>query len=181
MTDWVFPLRYCPLVPTGDHPGAFGTRRKFDVHTGVDLYGRHGQEVYAIRSGSVVEVALFTGAKVGSPWWKETWAVTVEDEEGYYVYGEISTILEKGQKIITGSVIGEIAQVLQTHKLNPTIPGHSVSMLHMERYSKKYQLTAEFADWKLDQDKPGFLLNPSEVLVQLHKKYNVKSFSSSPS
>ncbi len=34
----MFPLQnYKYEIPTGDHLGAFGTTRKHDVHTGVDL------------------------------------------------------------------------------------------------------------------------------------------------
>jgi hypothetical protein len=44
-----FPLKnYKYEIPTGNHFGAFGTTRKFDIHTGVDLYCNEGDEVFAM-------------------------------------------------------------------------------------------------------------------------------------
>jgi len=37
-TRWSFPLLRTNGIPKGNHPGAFGYNRKFDHHTGVDLY-----------------------------------------------------------------------------------------------------------------------------------------------
>lgn len=46
--------------------GVFGAVRKYDIHTGIDLYCESGDHVYAIEDGIVVNVCHFTGPKVGS-------------------------------------------------------------------------------------------------------------------
>ena len=77
-----YPLDPMPLVPVAPHQGGFGTVRRHDHHTGVDLYAADGTPLVAIEAGYVVKLGLFTGAAVGTPWWNETWAVIVEGRTG---------------------------------------------------------------------------------------------------
>ena len=61
---WHFPLlnirglQYDYSFPRikDDHPGAFGAIRKFDVHTGVDLYCKKRTPICAVEDGEVVPV-----------------------------------------------------------------------------------------------------------------------------
>jgi murein DD-endopeptidase MepM/ murein hydrolase activator NlpD len=43
--------------------GVFGAVRKYDIHTGIDLYCELEDPVYAIEDGVVVNVCHFTGSK----------------------------------------------------------------------------------------------------------------------
>jgi len=84
----MFPLKkYKYTVPQGEELGAFGVRRKFDVHTGVDLYCENGDEVISIEDGIVVAVEPFTGEIAGFPWWNNTYAVAVLGKSGVINYG----------------------------------------------------------------------------------------------
>ena len=111
--NWNWPLPVRPEIPTGDHPGSFGAVRKHDVHTGVDLYCDPGTEVYAVEDGVVVEIEDFTGPKAESPWWHETQAILVEGESGVVLYGEVEALVEVGDKITTGQVVGKVKTVLK--------------------------------------------------------------------
>ena len=71
------------------HPGLFGANRRYDIHTGIDLYGGAYCAVGPFEEGEVVHIGQFTGAAVGSPWWNDTYSVSVQGRSGIIVYGEI--------------------------------------------------------------------------------------------
>lgn len=141
-------------IPVEGEPGYFGAVRKYDIHTGIDLYCGPYQAVYAIESGVVVKVEDFTGPLVGSPWWNDTKAVLVEGESGVIVYGEISPLegLEVGEQITKGDFIGNVIPVLKKRKSD--IPEH---MLHLELMDHGCYDTLV---WQLNEDKPTCLHNP---------------------
>ena len=84
---WYFPLRlnvlgptldsmsfenidedYQVEIPVGQHVGAFGVQRKFDVHRGVDLYCPPLDPVFAVEDGIVVDYRDWTGEEgLGTP------------------------------------------------------------------------------------------------------------------
>lgn len=67
----IFPLKnYNFKIPQGNHPGAFGFKRKHDFHTGIDLYCNDFDSVFAIEDGIIVNIEQFTGPEVGSDWWQ---------------------------------------------------------------------------------------------------------------
>jgi hypothetical protein len=71
MENWIWPLTdYKPAIPVGSHDGAFGTKRRFDMHTGVDLYCPDGAEVVTVEEGVIVGIEVFTGPRADSPWWR---------------------------------------------------------------------------------------------------------------
>jgi murein DD-endopeptidase MepM/ murein hydrolase activator NlpD len=79
---WTWPLQHtAPLMP--DVVGQFGHRRKFDTHTGVDLYCELGTNIVACEDGIVVNIQWFTGANaltedgIPSNWWNDTKAILV--------------------------------------------------------------------------------------------------------
>lgn len=143
-----FPLNnYKYQIPGPNNRGGFGFKRKYDTHTGVDLYCEDGAEVYAIESGEVCDIVKFTGFDE-SPWWEDTWAVVIKGKNGYILYGEIQLHpgLYPGLKIPEGLLIGNVKRVLKKDKgINPT------SMLHMELYSSY----AEPVWWKTEQKPSG--------------------------
>jgi murein DD-endopeptidase MepM/ murein hydrolase activator NlpD len=155
------PLKTYQL-PNKDSPGCFGAIRKHDIHTGVDLYTSENEPVYAIESGMVTKVDIFTGPKLGHFWWNETFAVMVEGKSGIINYGEIYPMVECKDKVEEGDLIGFVIAVLPQGKERPDIVGHSRSMLHIELYKHG---TRDFVEWALNEPKPDCLLDPM-LLVQ---------------
>jgi len=153
-----WPLRDCtPLLP--DDPGRFAAPRKFDVHTGVDLYCERGTTVCAIEDGVVVGIEFFTGPRTNppSPWWNETHALLVEGASGVVNYGEVSPLVQVGQQVSAGEPIAIIDKpVLRKFKGRPMV------MLHIELMSPG---TRETLWWYHDQGRPAALLDPTPLLV----------------
>lgn len=161
MEQWIWPLpgRY-PLLPEGQ--GKFGEKRKFDTHTGVDLYGPVGHSVVAVESGWVVAIDwTFTGG-ADSPWWEQTAAVLVEGESGVVLYGEISPLVQVGDFVPQGTQIGSILSVLRI-KPGKTYP-NPTSMLHLELYRTGSRVAVW---WKAGEERPESLLDPTDLLEQI--------------
>lgn len=154
---------------------AFGALRKHDVHTGVDIYKPVGEAVYALKDSVFVNCEIFTGEEVGFPWWHTTWSVTLKDETGYTIYGEIKPSLEMDlareqgmenivSRIPKGTFLGTVIQVLKKDK------GKPMSMLHLERYglgALTNKVTAVIQSvyagpWELDGQKPQGILDPAD-------------------
>jgi hypothetical protein len=161
---WCFPLRICTGIPVGAHPGAFGTSRKHDIHTGVDLYCRDGDPASAVEDGVIVRVDPFTGPTAGSPWWQDTQAVLVEGASGVVTYGEITPLagMAVGRRIRAGEDLGWVTEVLKEGKERPDIPGHRRAMLHVELYRPG---TREPVTWPLHCPCPVNLLDPTPHLL----------------
>jgi murein DD-endopeptidase MepM/ murein hydrolase activator NlpD len=166
----MFPLKnYKYELPKDDHYGAFGTKRKFDMHTGVDLYCDEGDDVFAIEDGEVVAIEWFTGPSINMPWWNDTKAVAVKGTSGIINYGEIvpNKTLEVGDNIKEGAHIGWVTPVLKKDK--GKVP--STSMLHLELYS---EYNGQWSMWELGQEQPSNLLNPTKTLHSaLKQKFKV--------
>ena len=156
----MFPLKnYKYEIPEGDALGAFGVKRKFDVHTGVDLYCEEGDLVYAIEDGEVVAVMPFTGDIAGFPWWNNTYAIAISGASGIINYGEIQpdVLIKPTDKITKGTILGYVIPVLKVDK--GKVP--STSMLHVELYN---EYEGFWTEWELDKDQPENLENPTELL-----------------
>lgn len=164
MSRWSFPLRgWKGEVPTGTHPGAFGARRKHDIHTGVDLYTAGTAQVRTVEAGIVVNIEEYTGANAGSPWWLPTKAILIKGKTGVVCYGEVQPEhVVTGKTVDKGIVIGHVAPVLPQGKVRRDIPGHSRFMLHLELYDHQ---TTESVWWHLNEDKPANLLDPTSFLL----------------
>jgi len=170
---WQFPLQWecqlsgeCPGIPVGNHPGAFGVARKHGKrHCGVDLYARKGTTIYPVEYGKVVAVDRFTGASMGSPWRNETMAVKVEGPSGVVCYGEIDPFpsIRVGCLIETGNPIGTVAQVLKDGQLRPDIPGHSLSMLHLQLYV--HGMIHKDESWLSGSECPAGVIDPTPFLL----------------
>lgn len=153
-----FDLRFRTPIPVDGHPGAFGSSRKHDVHTGVDLYALDGEPVWAMSTGTVVAVIPFTGQHANCPWWLDTDAIAVEDQTGIWLYGEIGVAswAKIGATVLEGEVIGYVKRVLRTDKGRPT------SMLHLERYIHGCRAFAPI--WNLGAPQPTELIDPTPFL-----------------
>lgn len=158
---WSFPLECWsfPLIPDGDHRGAFGKVRKHDIHTGVDLYCPINTKIFAVEGGRVIAIENFTGpdADDPSPWWHDTQALLVEGESGVVLYGEvmIPDIINVGHPVKKGELIAFSRQVLKKDK------GLPMCMLHFELYKPG---TVESVWWLPKDKQPENLLNPTDKL-----------------
>jgi Membrane proteins related to metalloendopeptidases len=159
---------YIPLfarigdLPAAGEPGAFGTVRKHDVHTGVDIYARENATVYAIENGVIVAIEKFTGEHADSPWWNNTWSILVEGVSGVVCYGELRPMdwLEVGDRVSNGEMIGMVVPVLKKDKgVTPT------SMLHFELYKPG---TTSSVWWHHGEPQPETLLDPTELLKTIY-------------
>jgi Peptidase family M23 len=160
-----FPLNRKIHLESIPAPNRFGARRKFDVHTGLDLFAPVGEPVYACEDGVVIDVCAFTGASIGMPWWHETQCVSVKGQSGVILYGEIDPKVEVGQTVKEGDLIGTVLQVLIKDK------GRPMSMLHIECYDgnypgKGYEKNVWEA-WELDGEMPGGLKNIEYLLYDI--------------
>lgn len=138
MNNWIFPLEKCSGIPINYHPGSFGFKRREKYHTGVDLYCKEGDPVFAVQKGLVTSVEKFTGAWDGSPWWLNTECILIQGDSGTICYGELIPKVIVGQYVSKGEIIGHITPVLPEERLRIDIPGHSCSMLHLELYLGYY-------------------------------------------
>lgn len=154
------------FIPTSNHPGAFGARRKYDIHTGVDLYVQPEMDGYFISMEDCVVLSVidFTGEKAGSPWWKNTKAVLTTGPDCCMLYGEVEPApkIVPGYELNRGEFMGWVKSVLSRDKIRDYIPNHSNRMLHFEMYS---QLPKEPAVWPLDKDRPAGLIDPTPYLL----------------
>lgn len=170
----IFPVEPWKLrgLPINNHPGAFGCCRKHNFHEGIDLYGETGDVVYAIADGVVVYSGKFTGESEGSGWWLPTDAIVVKDKEGYWAYGELTVNnLEVGDKVLAGDGIGSLIPVLPPEKARPDIPGHSVTMLHLERFSLNIHLETQlWSEWRDWDARPEYLVDPTIILEELFRQ-----------
>ena len=158
-----FPLNYMPDVPLNPHHGSFGSVRKHDIHTGVDLYAPEMTPVYAMTTGVVTLVEPFTGPEAGSEWWNTTWCIVVGCIKGSFdgkiLYGEIyEPQWRKGQIVEEGELIGYVKTVLKKDK------GLPMSMLHMEAYKAEWHSGPVW--WRHNEPQPEFLLDPTKLFTK---------------
>lgn len=160
--DWEFPKNPQNL---------FGAERKYDRHTGIDIFAPVGTIVYPLHEGKVVQIGWFTGANSvpPSPWWNDTKYVIVaftrdipnplfgyiEAITDYALYGELEPLVEVGQLVDQQTELGVIQRVLKNDKGNP------VSMLHFEMYRF---LPEHPMFWYKGEPCPHTLLNPTSYL-----------------
>jgi hypothetical protein len=109
----------------------------------------------------------FTGPAEGHPWWLPTDALLIKDSSGYYVYGELKSSLKPGDCVRCGDKIGELVPVLTPDKFRPDIPGHSVTMLHLERWSLDYDPKIGWCSWATRETRPKYLLDPAPELIDI--------------
>ena len=141
---YIWPLPHCDGYTS--YQGLFGASRKWDIHTGYDLYCDPGQLVVAMEDGVIVKIENFTGPSAEPPtlWWNDTQAIMVEGATGVIVYGEVKPLdsIKVGDKVKAGKIIGKVVTVLQKDK------GLPMTMLHLEVYKPG---TRETVVWNLGE------------------------------
>lgn len=147
-------------IPFGNHPGAFGFKRKYHTHEGVDLYCKEDEVVWPVECGVVTAIAPFTGeiADPPSPWWHNTYSVMVEGESGAVLYGEIipAADIKVGKILTSRTVVGTVTQVLKKDK------GRPMTMLHLELHKPGTTIAKEWVDTR-----PESLLDPTKHLLSI--------------
>lgn len=169
------PLDIVPPIPCGKHPGAFGAVRKYDRHTGVDLYAPVGAPVFAMNDGTVLDVQDFTGPAINMPWWNPTKVIYIDHGHCIIAYGEVESHVKPGDIVGRKEFIGHVLQVLKEYK------GRPMSMLHLEMYSLEASVAIRNSSYKEQNGKkifwdfwnrnstnpPKYLQNPTEMLLSL--------------
>jgi len=156
-----------PILP---HVGAYGVRRRYDMHRGVDLYVPKGVNVYAVEDGVVKDIRPWTGTKANCDWWADTDAISVEGRSGLVVYGEImiNPDLKLDDEIKAGDFIGYVVPVLKKDK------GRPMSMLHLElRETGFYRNIDKTWNHNGDPTNPGVprgSKDPTPYLLRMFKK-----------
>lgn len=146
-------------IPIFPHVGAFGARRRHDIHKGIDLYCAPNVNVRAVEDGILRDVCPFTGPHAGFPWWNDTWGVYVEGKSGIVVYGEIipNSGLNIGCRINRGNLLGTVTTVLKVNKNRP------MSMLHLELHDNMHLHTSQ---WDANGSRPEGILDPTPYLIK---------------
>jgi 3-polyprenyl-4-hydroxybenzoate decarboxylase len=153
--DWHHQIE----IPIGSHVGAFGVRRRHDIHKGIDLYAKVGEPVFTVEDGRIVEICPFTGEVAGFPWWENTWGIYIEGKSGIVVYGEIrpNSYYKVGDLVHKNSNIGSVLRVLKKDN------GRPLSMLHLELHEKNHIHTGQ---WEIGKPKPTGILDPTKYLLK---------------
>ncbi len=143
-----------------DHPGWFGSQRKYDIHSGVDLYCGGEVDVYPFEPGVVVNMGLFTGEDAGCGWWNDSYFVAIKGESGVIVYGEIMVDggISIGDNVGVDCIIGNVTRILK-NKPKSQIIGHSMYMLHVELLNDGEVEPCE--GWKKGSKCPKGIKDPS--------------------
>jgi 3-polyprenyl-4-hydroxybenzoate decarboxylase len=151
-------------IPVKSHVGAFGVRRKHDVHKGIDLYSECNERVYAVEDGTIVDICPFTGKDANCDWWENTSAVYIKGRSGIVVYGEIQPVekLSIGDEIIVGEYIGNVLRVLKKDN------GRPACMLHLELHDSEHIHTKQ---WEIGKPKPEGVLDPTKYLLKSKEDY----------
>ena len=149
-------------IPIHPHVGAFGIKRRYDKHRGVDLYVPDGTQVFAVEDGEVMDIRHWTGVKANCDWWFDTESVAIEGVSGLVVYGEIipDKKIHIGMKIVAGDLIGCVKRVLKKDKGRPT------SMLHLELRKPGFFRNID-KNW--DENLPNGIKDPTPYLKKLLK------------
>lgn len=163
--SWVNPLPGCTWsLPMGKyHPAGFGAKRKYSLHTGVDLNCKHNQPLASVEDGIVVAIRDFTNSskkKNPTPWLNKTRVILIEGETGVVAYCNVKERagLKVGDLVDAGEVIGSVIRINKKKRRKDKC------MLHLELYMKE---TKRRVCWSPRFPKPPQLLDPTRCLVDI--------------
>ena len=115
MESWTLPLKEDFKSITGSRKFASSRDSGKRAHAGIDFVAEAGTKVYAMTSGTVLQVYTF---------YETTKAVEVQNDDGSILrYCEISSDVKAGDKVKQGDVIGTIMRATS-----------GTEMLHLELY-----------------------------------------------
>lgn len=101
--EFILPVQSATLTTSYEF-GYDLTLDKYRFHQGIDFAATAGDEVYAVRDGTVAEIV--TGTKIGENY------LTIEHDNGVatiYKYIEVNPDLKPGDSVSQGDVIGTVA------------------------------------------------------------------------
>ncbi|WP_292387528.1 M23 family metallopeptidase [Methanosarcina sp. UBA5] len=164
-------------VPQKGEAGSFWENRGDRYHCGVDLYAPENTEVVSIEEGIAVETGLMTSPEI-LPYWNSTYYVIIKHSRGLFCkYGELSGFnVRKGDEIEAGNLIGRVAMVLNSKKIDSSCPlyiqklkNKNPSMLHFEVWRSE-PITAHRnylgGNW-FAEERPENLVDPTGYLERL--------------
>lgn len=141
-------------VPVGSYEkGSFGSKRKSNYNTGVDVFCPPELDVYALEGGVVVKVIIKDTFKI----------VMVEGYSGVVAYGNVlpEEDLVEGMAIEVGDIIGTTIPYYVHTKAGEELV---ISKLHIEYYRHGTKFP-EF--WAFGCEKPKRLLDPTRNLLNI--------------
>lgn len=99
-------------------------------------------------------------------WWNDTWVVYVKNLEDntIFAYGEVMPLVEEGDLLELGQVLGYVLTVLKEYK------GRPMSMLHLEQYQGFKDDTHFNKGWDAWTDpymRPLGLKDPTSLLLSI--------------
>lgn len=158
-TDFLLDYSNTVELPIQEHPGSFGYVRKNHIHEGLDFYCEESDQVYSLEDGVILDIKIFTGEKVGSPWWNETESVFVQHKNFCINYGELisNKDFKIGDYVLAGDLLGHVKTVLKKDK------GRPMNMLHVEMYEKHIKTSID--SWDLGVSRPLGLLDPTNYFL----------------
>jgi murein DD-endopeptidase MepM/ murein hydrolase activator NlpD len=158
---WANPLPgYMWSLPLGKYSeGGFGAKRKYNLHTGIDLYCKHEQPVAAVETGTVVNIVNFN-SKNRPKWMNKTKAILIESQNNVVAYCNVieNPECKIGTKVQAGEIFGKVISVNKYEKKQ------DICMLHLEFYDYG---TRKRVTWSYDWPKPIILQDPSPYLMSL--------------
>jgi len=173
---WPVEKKNIPL-PTDKTAGGFLEDRGDRIHCGIDIHVPKGSKIFAIEKGVVVNSSLFTSPKI-IPYWNDTYQLIIKSSSGlFYRYAELEQpIIQRGQYINAGDLIGLVSQVLNPIKVSNECPEYiqrlaiegKNSMLHLEVYDiEPIQSPLYLGGNWFEKTPPNGLINPLSILKRI--------------
>lgn len=143
MKVWPVPDSYSKDVPRFGTSGSFWEDRGDCFHCGIDIYAPVDSEVFSIQSGMVIDLGVFTDPDDNMYWNKTYYLIIKSPQNVVFKYAELSeTLVQVGDSVSAGQLIGKIAQVINPEEANHTTPyyihelirNNYTAMLHLETY-----------------------------------------------
>lgn len=144
-------------IPVGNYEkGSFGSKRKTNYNTGVDLFCPPEVDVCALESGTIVKIIIKDTFKI----------IMIEGYSGVVAYGNVlpEEDLVEGMEIEKGDVLGTTIPYYVHTKTGEEL---IISKLHIEYYRHGTRFP-EF--WTFGCEKPKRLLDPTRNLLNIKLK-----------
>lgn len=174
---WPVEIPMNKTIPSRGEPGGFLEHRGDRKHCGLDIYAEQGCNVFAIESGVVIFVDIFTSKEM-IPYWNTTYQIIIKGESGlFYRFAELNDFLVKRNEQVTeGQIIGHVGQVLHKDAITEKSPlyiqrlkkQNHCSMLHLEIYNSE-PIDSEMylgGNW-FGNNKPEKALDPAKILKNI--------------
>lgn len=174
---WPVEDKTVPL-PADNTRGGFLEDRGDRIHCGIDIHVPEGSKVFAIEKGVVINSSLFTSPTLVS-YWFDTYQLIIKASSGrFYRYAELGApIVQRGQHIKAGVLIGHVGQVLNPMMVSNESPMYTKqlikegknTMLHLEMYDIEPIQSPLYmgGNWFDKTLLPDGLINPYNILKQI--------------